>query len=93
VICVLGSRVLNSRYPEAKNNMGCRRFVQVLKAGKGDRWQESASEIEDSDVDRWCVLVNRWSQTLVTVSGFWRSKRLKSCIRIHKIMKSEILKS
>jgi hypothetical protein len=34
----LGLRVLNSWYPETRNRGGCRKVVQVLKTGKGDRW-------------------------------------------------------
>jgi hypothetical protein len=54
-----------------------------------NRWQDSTSEIEDIGVDRWRVFVNRWSQTLLTISWFWRLKSRESCIQIREIVKSE----
>jgi hypothetical protein len=37
-----------------------------------DRWKESTSKAEYSGEDRWCLLVNRQSQSSLTISGFQR---------------------
>jgi hypothetical protein len=49
------------------------------------------SEIEDVGLDKWRVFINRWSQTLLTVSGFWRLKSQEPCIRIYEVVKFETL--
>jgi hypothetical protein len=56
-----------------------------------DRWQESTWETEYSGEDRWRVLVNRWSQSSLTISGFWRLENRETCIRIREVAKSETL--
>jgi hypothetical protein len=44
----LGSIFFNSQYPNTRNRGGFQKVVQVLKLGKGDRWQESTSSAKNN---------------------------------------------